>query len=255
MFYGTDVEKPIPSYQIYKGDVFQMITQAKSFVASNIRAKTGTRDHSVQVDVEYELPLAALTEAIVNAVCHRDYTSNGSVQVMLFRDRLEEWNPGHLPFGMTIAKLRQYHNSMPVNPLLAEAMFLNGTIEKAGTGTLDMYRLCKEAGLKDPEFVQEDMFRTVLWRDLSLEEEAEGQDKGPNKGPNKLQDDLQDKLTPNQQLILAEISKNISITNTALSAVIGISARKIRENLSKLKVKGILERKGAKRNGYWKIIR
>jgi predicted HTH transcriptional regulator len=49
---------------------------------------------------------------------------------------------------MTIAKLKQFHNSMPVNPLLAELMFLNGTIEKAGTGTRDMFRLCKEAGLK-----------------------------------------------------------------------------------------------------------
>jgi hypothetical protein len=31
---------------------------------------------------------------------------------------------------MTIAKLKQFHSSMPVNPLLAEPMFLNGTIEK-----------------------------------------------------------------------------------------------------------------------------
>ncbi|MDD2605554.1 MAG: hypothetical protein PHF66_12160 [Desulfobacteraceae bacterium] len=28
---------------------------------------------------------------------HRDYTSHASVQVMLFRDRLEVWNPGILP--------------------------------------------------------------------------------------------------------------------------------------------------------------
>jgi len=58
---------------------------------------------AVEVDVEYELPIAAVTEAIVNAVAHRDYTSNASVQVMLFKDRLEVWNPGHLPYGMTVA--------------------------------------------------------------------------------------------------------------------------------------------------------
>jgi predicted HTH transcriptional regulator len=245
LFFGTDVEKPIPSYQIYKGDVFQLITQAKNFVVSNIKAKTGARDKNVQVEIEYELPLAALTEAIVNAICHRDYTNNGSVQVMLFRDRLEVWNPGHLPYGMTIAKLKQFHNSMPVNPLLAEAMFLNGTIEKAGTGTRDMLRLCKAAGLQEPEFIQEEMFRTILWRDLLVNSVAEG--------PDKLQDKLQDKLTPVQQMIIAEITKNISISVSGLSEIINLSERAIYYNLSVLKEKGFIERIGAKRNGYWKI--
>jgi predicted HTH transcriptional regulator len=69
-----------------------------------------------------------------------------------------------------------------------------------------------------------------------------------------LQDKGTDKLTQNRQLILAEISKNISITLSKLSVIIGISERKIRENLSELKEKGILERKGAKRNGYRQII-
>jgi predicted HTH transcriptional regulator len=255
LFFGTDVVKPIPSYQIYKGDVFQLIMQAKNFVVSNIRAKTGTRDKNVQVEVEYELPLAALTEAIVNAVCHRDYTSNGSVQVMLFSNRLEVWNPGHLPYGMTIAKLKQYHTSLPVNPLLAEPMFLNGTIEKAGTGTRDMFRLCKEAGLKEPEFIQEDMFRTILWRDLSLDLDTEGQDKGQDKSQDKSPNELQDNLTENQQRILVEITKNISITVPQLAKIVDISERKIYKNLSILKEKAILERKGAKRNGYWKIIK
>lgn len=98
LFYGYDVEKPIPSYQVYKGDVFQLIAQATSFVLSNILSKTGARDKSIQVDVEYELPIEAVREAIVNAVAHRDYTSNGSVQVMLFKDKLEVWNPRQLPY-------------------------------------------------------------------------------------------------------------------------------------------------------------
>lgn len=48
----------------------------------------------------------------------------GSVQVMLFRDRLEIWNPGTLPLGWTIEKLKKLHTSVPANPLLAEPMYL-----------------------------------------------------------------------------------------------------------------------------------
>jgi ATP-dependent DNA helicase RecG len=86
-FHGLIVSKPIPSYQVYKGDVFEMIAAAVDFVLSKINLYVGERNISEVVDVEYELPIQAVTEAIVNAVAHRDYTSNASVQVMLFADK------------------------------------------------------------------------------------------------------------------------------------------------------------------------
>ena len=75
--------------------------------------------------MEYELPRDAVAEAIVNAVVHRDYTSNASVQVMLFIDRLEVWNPGELPPPLTMAQLRLPHASIPRNPLIADPLFVN----------------------------------------------------------------------------------------------------------------------------------
>jgi predicted HTH transcriptional regulator len=49
---------------------------------------------TTQAPAAYEIPPEVIREAIVNAVAHRDYTSNGSVQVMVFADRVEIWNPG-----------------------------------------------------------------------------------------------------------------------------------------------------------------
>ena len=175
-FHGFDVVKPIPAYQVYKGDVFQLVNQAVDFVLSKIDVSVGTRDVSTQAPVTYELPPAAVTEAIVNAVAHRVYSSNGSVQVMLFKDRLEIWNPGNLPFGLNTAKLRKPHSSIPANPLIAEPMYLAGYIERLGTGTGDIIRLCKEKGLKEPDFIQEEEFKTILWRTLRLPEEVNGDD-------------------------------------------------------------------------------
>ena len=79
-----------------------------------------------QIPVDYELPREVVAEAIVNAVAHRDYASNASVQVMLFADRLEVWNPGELPAPLTVAELWRPHASIPRNPLIAEPMFLAG---------------------------------------------------------------------------------------------------------------------------------
>ncbi|MGE3802609.1 MAG: DUF4062 domain-containing protein, partial [Candidatus Kapaibacterium sp.] len=141
-FHGTEVAKPIPSYQVYKGTAFELIDQAIDFVMSKINVSVGTREKSAQAPVEYEIPRDVVAEAIVNAVAHRDYNSNGSVQVMLFTDRLEVWNPGTLPKALTLQDLRRPHSSIPGNPLLAEPLYLTKYIERMGTGTRDMIRKC-----------------------------------------------------------------------------------------------------------------
>jgi predicted HTH transcriptional regulator len=163
-FHGAEVRKPIPSYQVYKGTVFELVDQAVDFVLSKINLAVGTRAESTQAPVAYEMPPEVVREAIVNAVAHRDYTSNGSVQVMLFSDRLEVWNPGTLPPSLTLEQLRHPHGSVPGNPLLAEPLYLTKYIERMGTGTGDMIERCRKAGLPEPEFKLTDGFVIVLRR-------------------------------------------------------------------------------------------
>ncbi len=181
-FHGMEVAKPIPSYQVYKGTVFDLVDAAVDFVLSKIALSVGTREAGPQAPVRYEIPKEVVAEAIVNAVAHRDYTSNGSVQVMLFADRLEIWNPGTLPPSLTLEKLRQAHGSVPGNPLLAEPMYLTGYIERMGTGTRDMIQRCIEAGLPEPEFAVSDGFQTIIRRTL-----APGQGAQPESQPESLE--------------------------------------------------------------------
>jgi predicted HTH transcriptional regulator len=165
-FHGTEVRKPIPSYQLFKGNVFEQVDQAVDFVMSKIARGVGTRSEGPEAPVEYELPKEVVSEAVVNAIAHRDYTSNAGIQVMLFADRLEVWNPGELPPTLTPERLREPHPSIPHNPLIAESLYLTHYIEKAGTGTLDMIERCREASLSEPEFEQRTgSFVITLWRD------------------------------------------------------------------------------------------
>ena len=169
-YHGTQVAKPIPSHQIYNGTVFQLVDQAVDFVLSKINLSVGTRAESVQAPVAYEIPKEVVTEAIVNAVAHRDYTSNASVQVMLFSDRLEVWNPGRLPPPLTLEQLRDTHPSVPNNRLLARSLYLAQYIEEMGTGTLDMIRRCSDADLREPEFTDSSGFKTTIWRSAPPEQ-------------------------------------------------------------------------------------
>src|SRR3989338_5415358 len=132
---------------------------------SKLNRSVGTRARGPQAPVEYDIPQEVVAEGIVNAVEHRNYTSNASVEIMLFSDRLEIWNPGTLPPSLTIESLRKTHSSQPGNPLIAEPLFLAKYIEKVGTGTVDMYDQCHKAGMKPPKFRQENgFFILTIWR-------------------------------------------------------------------------------------------
>lgn len=250
-FYGNVVEKPMPAYQIYRGDVFELVDQATSFVMSRIDNWTGTRVGVENADIPThpELPIDAVREAIVNAVCHRDYTSNASVQIMLFRNRLEIWNPGTLPYGLTVQKLQGPHKSLPANPLLADPMYWNGYIEKVGTGTEDIINKCREYGLKTPEFYQEEDFRVVIWR---IDEE--GDPTRSNDVPTRSNDvsvAIQSNLTDEEKL-LEIVLKTPSVSRAELSKQLSISERQVRKIIDKFRDNGVLTREGGNA-GKWVV--
>ena len=249
-FHGTTVEKPIPFYQVYKGNLFELVDQSVNFVLSKIDYAVGTRSHGSIVPTAYEIPPEAIEEAIVNAVAHRDYDSTSSVQVMLFADRLEIRNPGQLPPALTLETLKQDHSSYPRNPLIAESLYLAKYIERMGTGIQDIVKHCVEYGLPEPEFKMTDAFVTIIYRKKGVAFEKVGGAKSVTK---ELEKELEKELTIREQDILNLISKNTKITQKELSEKIGISPQNIRKHIAKLKNKGMLSRIGPDKGGYWKI--
>ncbi|MBN1843805.1 MAG: DUF4062 domain-containing protein [Deltaproteobacteria bacterium] len=234
-FHGTVVQKPIPSYQIFKGTVFELVDQAVDFVMSKVARSVGTREHATQAPVEYELPGQAVAEAIVNAVTHRDYSDNSSVQVMLFADRLEIWNPGELPPTLTPELLRVPHASIPRNPLLAEPLFLVRYIEKAGTGTLDMISRCQEAGLPEPDFEQQaGQWVVTIWRDWLTDAVLAGFN-----------------LNERQIAGIACLRSEGRITSGRYQNLTGISRQTATRDMEDLVKRGILERHGERRGTFY----
>lgn len=165
-FHGTDIERPVPFYRIYKGTIYEQVDTAVDFVLSKINRSVGTRAESIQAPVRYEIPPDVIREAVVNAIAHRDYTSAGAVQVSVFTDRVEVWNPGNLTPPLTPESLRHPHGSIARNPRICEALFLARYIEKYGTGTLMMIRESLAHDLPEPDFIQRGgEFTTTIWRD------------------------------------------------------------------------------------------
>ena len=260
-FPSTKMVKPLLSHQMYGGNVFELVDKAVEFVSSRIDASVSERTRGAAADIEYELPLQALTEAIVNAVVHRDYMSTASVQVMLFRDRLEVWNPGTLPIGMTIEKLSSKHRSIPVNPKLARAMFFAGYIDELGTGTTDMIDRCLEKGLRRPDFVEDGDFEITLWRPEKTET---GQDTGQDTGhesklvlPEDLLNRLEERgirLNDNQRVVLITIVNDPFVSRANICSVTGLTESMVMSTVRALQRDGVLGKKSTSKKDPWKLL-
>jgi len=141
--------------KVFTGDLFQLLEAAESFILSKISLRGEITEDALERKEILEYPKRALREAIVNAIAHRDYTDfHASVQIGIFDDRIEIWNPGNLPVGWTVDDLKKPHTSKPQNPLIANILFLRGLIERWGRGTQNMIEECLNAGLPEPVFEQ-----------------------------------------------------------------------------------------------------
>jgi len=197
-----------------------------------------------------EYPEEALREAIINAVIHRSYMGPHT-QLRISPDGLNLWNAGGLPPGIGIDDLKKWHLSKPRNELLADVFFKAGMIEAWGRGTVKIVDECKKAGLPEPEFREEFGGFSVFFRKGKLGEKVV--DKVVEKVVDKVVDKVGERLAINQQKIIELIEKEPSISARKLSGLIGISQRKIQENIAKLKAMGILERMGPDKGGTWRI--
>ncbi len=232
-FHGTEIQRPVPFYRIFKGALFEQIGMAVDFVLSKLNRSVGTRAESIQAPVRYEIPPDVIREAIVNAVAHRDYASAGAVQVSVFADRVEVWNPGTLPAPLTPESLRHPHGSIARNHRLCEALFLARYIEKYGTGTLMMIRESLAHALPEPDFTQRGgEFTITLWRDCLTEEVLTGFH-----------------LTERQMQAVVYLKTNHVITNSIYQSEFKASKRTASRDLDEMLSKGILEKVGTTGKG------
>ena len=154
-FKGVDKTEFLDNRQLH-GHAFALLDEALLFLRRHLPV-AGRIEPSLFERVDEPLfPLAALREALVNALCHRDYSiAGGAVSLAIYDDRLEIWSDGTLPFGLRPEDLKRDHASRPRNPLVAEAFYRRGLVERWGRGTQKIVELCVKAGRPEPEFLEQ----------------------------------------------------------------------------------------------------
>ncbi len=184
----------------------------------------------------FEYPQFAVREALVNAVCHRDYRLRGRrIEVRMFSDRLEVISPGGLPGFITVENIKDEHFSR--NPRLVGGLFQWGYIEELGLGIDRMIEVMEQAGHSPPKFDA---------RPYSFALALHNERKKP-KPPEWSRD-----TNHRQARALQYIRENGSITNREFRGLINaVSAETLRLDLVDMVDKGILTKIGAKKGTYY----
>jgi ATP-dependent DNA helicase RecG len=184
----------------------------------------------------FEYPQFAVREAIVNAVCHRDYRLKGRrIEIRMYSDRLEVISPGGLPGFITVENIIDEHFSR--NPRIVNGLFQWGYIEELGLGIDRMMEVMEQAGHLPPSFdARPYSFAVTLY----------------NSREKQTVPDWVRNTNHRQARALQYIRDHGSITNREYRSLCqGVSAETLRLDLADMVERGILLKVGSKKGTYY----
>lgn len=138
----------ISFFEQVRGPLFSVIERTAELLWA--RSDHGYQvDESMQRIEEHAYPRIVLRELTVNAVCHRDWTKDGSrIRIQMFPRAIEWISPGSLPEGVTVANILDVQHQR--NPVLADLLFQAGFIEGFGLGLDTVYAALREGQVEPP---------------------------------------------------------------------------------------------------------
>lgn len=167
-----------------------------------------------------QIPHEAFREGVVNALVHRRFDINASVQIAMYEDRIEITSPGGLPQGISKNAYLYGQVSQLRNMTIAEVFYRLGLIEKFGTGILRI-RESYETYFPKPEFdISDDFIRVVL---PVVDHEAVLEEKDIN------------------TIIMVALSKRSPLSRSQLEQITGFKRSWLHQQLKKMVEEGSLE--------------
>lgn len=145
-------QKEIDSYLVIA------VQEAVNFIKkhANYESMVDTSQHAEQWNIQrterWNIPMAAIREAITNAIVHTDYSHKGSdIHIFMYQDRIEIQNPGLLVTGLTLDDLVKGISKLR-NPVIGNIFNKLGFIEQYGSGINEIIEECQKYGLEAPKF-------------------------------------------------------------------------------------------------------
>ncbi len=222
----------------YDGDLFTQLENAENFIKNHI--KLSSEIVGLQRKDQYEIPLEAIRESLINAAVHRDYSNDGrDIKVGIYDDIVNVVSPGGFPSTITQEDILEGRSEIR-NKVIARVFKELNYIEQWGSGIRRIKSSCKNKGLKEPEILEKgDYVDVSLYREIVAQKQVSEEVLISKEYEELISDYL--KLNQNK------------ITTKEAQVVLDLGERRSREILRVMVDKDILERVGRTTNTHYRM--
>lgn len=243
-FKGTDKSEFTDNRRAH-GNIFQLLRAGLAFANLHLPVASTFPTGSIQRKDKPLFPIPVLREAMINALCHRDYSlGSGSVSFAIYDDRLEFWSYGLLPPGVVTNDLAELNQSMPRNHRIANVLYYHKFFESWGRGIKLIIDGCVASGHPKPIYSINSggllltMPAMISSQHLTTRTIAH------------------DELTDQQKEILSVIEQKTSLSTNEICDLLStsFSERWVRRALNQLWNLGLIERSGKTKSTKWHIV-
>ncbi len=225
----------------FDGNIFECIDEAMMYIKKHMNWRVSFG--GIQREEIPEIPVEALREIIVNSFVHAKYAHMDIYhEIDVFPSKITIFNPGHLPLNLDPIEFATNNDESKFrNPKIANILYKTNTIEAFATGFARTFAECKKANVKYSYQNKLHGFEFTFHRD----------------------NNMTNNVTPPVILNMNETEKAVYdhllvepyCTIEDIAIKIGKSWRTTIRTFKDLQDKGIIERVGSKKTGYWRVIK
>ncbi|MBP5262351.1 MAG: putative DNA binding domain-containing protein [Clostridiales bacterium] len=237
--FATEEKLTFLDMKLYEDNIYNLLKVAEEYIFKNIRWRaeiTGMEREEIP-----EIPIAVIREVLANSFAHADYNGNTNHEICIHPGMITIYNPGVYASEYSPEEyIRGNHESCIRNETISRVLYLCKTIEQFGSGFKRINSLCKDAHVKYSYEFGKSGFKFILFRQ-----------KNANVTVN-----VSANVTVNktEQTVLTLLLSNPGYTRNQLAQETSKTVRTIQRTLDSLRDKGLIERVGSDKNGYWKVI-
>lgn len=250
--FATDEKLTFLDMQMYEDNILNLLSLAETYILKNINWRSeiiGPEREEIP-----EIPTAAIREVLANSYAHAVYNSNTYHEICIHPDKITIYSPG--TFASTYSPEDYISKNLPSsirNVSISKILYLNKSIEQFGSGFKRINSLCKDANVKYSYEISENGFMFVFFR--KTQTAASQNDMMESIFIESVTENVTENVTLNktEQSVYSLLVKNPYYTRKELGNATSKTVRTIQRTLDSLRKKGLVERIGSDRSGYWRV--
>jgi ATP-dependent DNA helicase RecG len=243
--FATDEKLTFLDMQLYEDNIYNLLSQSEKYILSNIRWRNeiiGSGREELP-----EIPVVVIREILANSFAHAVYNSNTYHEICIYPNKITIYSPG--AYASSYKPEDYISRNLPSsirNATISKILYLNKSIEQFGSGFKRINSLCRDAKIKYSYETSYGGFSFIIYRNIISDVETNRNN----------EENSHDAVTLNatERAIYDLLSNNPYYTRNELSEAISKTVKTVQRNLDSLKNKGLIERVGGDKKGYWNVL-